>query len=127
MKMNPLPIAGFGLAGLLAAGVLVLPATAGAKAPEPFAKRNDDLREVTLVVEDDTDDLDDDRLQRDTRSRDDNTRTGRSRSNSRTGSRSGRDNSINRGGKDWTRDGKGPKVRDWSRNQTNDRSRHNTR
>lgn len=114
MKIKLLPPAVAGLAGLVTAGLIALPGSAGAT---DFAKRDEDSADVVLVSDDDDENDDDDRLARDDTSR----------SRSRTGSRSGRDNSRNKRVKDWTRDGTNSRKRDWSQNRTNDRSRHNTR
>ncbi|TYL49538.1 hypothetical protein FXB39_12595 [Nocardioides sp. BGMRC 2183] len=124
--------AAVGLAGLLTTGLVALPVVAFAD--DDLFKRDDDTPGVTQVNDDDGDD-DGDRTRndRDTRSKDtNNTRSKNTKSNntrsdrSKTGSRSGRDNSRNKKVKDWTRDG-GDRTRDWSRNKTNDRSRNNTR
>jgi hypothetical protein len=80
-------------------------------------KREDDTPDIVLMSDDDDDD--------------DTTgvsRTGNSGDRSRTGVRSGRDDSrSSRARRDWTHDGAGPWKRDWSANRTNDRSRHNSR
>lgn len=135
-----LVMAGTGVAGLVASGLavslLAFPADAGEN--DLAFKREQDTPDIVLVSDDDDDDPDD---RRQARQDDDtntaatvntaNTRTantGNSRDRSRTGARSGRDDSrSNREVRDWTKDGPGGKKRDWSRNHTNDRSRHNTR
>ncbi|GAA1538442.1 hypothetical protein GCM10009788_46320 [Nocardioides humi] len=144
-----------GLAGATAAGVavglLAWPADAGDG--QPAFKREQDTPDIVLVADDD--DPDDDDLaaraagDRDTHTNATNTHTrvthtrathtrathtratntGDTRSDrTRTGTRSGRDDSrTGRAKADWTRDGGTGLTRDWSRNHTDDRSRHNTR
>jgi hypothetical protein len=136
---NPWAAGTVALSGLLTAGLLALPVTAVASSSgdAKVAKRDDDGTELVLVTDDDVDDDDTGmqkaqtrtRTQAQTRTRT-RTRTQgqtRTRTRTRTGANSGRDHS--RGGPrvDWTNDGPGAKKRDWSRNHTNDRSRHNTR
>ena len=145
MKIRTLLTTGtLGVAGLVAAGLLALPAastSASGTAGDPWVKRDEDTADVVLVADDDDDDTNDDTREtratrdsrtnaatnsgRDTRSND-NTR---SRTNDRTGTgaATGRDDSRQRAGKDWTQDGPGAQKRDWSVRDTNDRSRHNTR
>lgn len=117
-----------GLAGLLTTGLVALPVAAFAD--DDLFKRDDDTPGVTQVNDDDNDDDDRTRNDRDTRSNNTKSKNTRSKNTkgdrSKTGSRSGRDNSRNKKVKDWTRDG-GDRTRDWSRNKTNDRSRNNTR
>jgi hypothetical protein len=117
MNVKTLSIGTAGLAGLVAAGLLALPVTASAAGSSDDLKRNEDNPDIVLLADDDDDD--------DT-GRDDTTDNGGG-TNSRSGDRSGRDNSADRSRIDWTRDGKGDRKVDHSRNQTNDRSRHNTR
>lgn len=137
---KPLMLTVSALGGLTAAGVavsvLAWPAQAGDA--QLAVKREQDTADVVLVTDDD-DDIDDDLRARaaddDTDATDGDTRTGNTGNtgntradNSRTGTRSGRDHSrTGRAKVDWTNDGPGTKTRDWSRNHTNDRSRHNTR
>ena len=91
----------------------------GSDAPQAVLKREDDA--VAVAVADDDDD--------------DDTRSGYTsgvNSNDHTGSRHtavSKDRDRSRGDKtrDWTRDGKGGKKRDWSGGHTNDRSRNDTR
>ncbi|WP_134766382.1 hypothetical protein [Nocardioides sp. 1609] len=138
MKITTLSFGTLGVAGLVAAGLMSLP-TSGATAapavtdgPADVVKRDEDTLEVVLVADDDDDDTN--ARDTDTRTRDTNTNTrGGTNTNSRsrndgtgTGTRTGRDDSRERRVNDWTRDG-GDRTRDWSANQTNDRSRHNTR
>lgn len=109
-----------GLSGLVAAGLLAF--TQSATAADLTYLKRDELPDVVTVAEDD-DDLDP--MQRDDTSR---SRSGNSGDNSRTGDRSGKDDSRSgRRVKDWTGDNTNTRKRDWSANQTNDRSRHNTR
>ena len=130
---KPLMVSMSALAATTAAGavisVLAWPAQADDTAPLAF-KREQDNPDVVLVADDDPDD---DPTGVDTGT---NTSTGtntgkatNTRSDdSRTGARSGRDDSRTGDAmRDWTNDGPGPKVRDWTRNDTNDNSRHNTR
>ncbi len=125
MKLQPLPITAFGLAGLVTAGLMALPASAAATGFDEYAKRDDDAADVVLVNDDDDDNDDDGPLLRDDTTR---SRSGNSGDNSRTGANSGRDDSRSRRAvKDWTGDNTNTRKRDWSRNHTNDRSRHNTR
>lgn len=133
MKITTLRVGTLGVAGLVTTGLLALPLSA-ATAGDQLLKRDDDTPDVVLVSDDDDDDTVDRNARSavsNTGSRDDNTRTGRdntgSRDNSRTGSRSGRDNSYSKQKRDWTTDGPGKRKIDWSQNQTNDRSRNNTR
>lgn len=144
MKIRTLLTTGtLGVAGLVAAGLLALPATSGASASatagDPWVKRDEDTADVVLVADDDDDDTNDDtRATRDTDRTNAATNSGRdtrsnnntrSRTNDRTGTgaATGRDDSRQRAGKDWTQDGPGAQKRDWSVRSTNDRSRHNTR
>lgn len=130
---KPLMVAISSLAGVTAAGVamsvLAWPAQASGGDTQLAFKREQDTPDVVLV----DDDPDDDPTGVDT---DPRTGTGTSTGavtntrgdDSRTGARSGRDDSrTGREVRDWTSDGPGPKVRDWTRNHTNDNSRHNTR
>jgi hypothetical protein len=143
VKIRTLLSAGtLGVAGLVAVGLLALPATsstsASGSATDPWVKRDEDTADVVLVADDDDDDTNDDT--RDTRATRTNAATNsgrdtrsnnntRSRTNDRTGTgaATGRDDSRQRAGKDWTQDGPGAQKRDWSVRDTNDRSRHNTR
>lgn len=144
MKKKPIAAVATGLVGLMASGLtvslLAWPADAGSGSDGDLAvKREEDTPDVVLVVEDDDDDPADALRARQvadthtgtkaqTRTDTRVTRTDNSRDHTRTGARSGRDDSRSgRAVRDWTQDGPGPKVRDWSRNHTNDRSRHNTR
>ncbi len=147
MKKKPVVAAATGMVGLMATGLavslLAWPADAGSS--DLAFKREEDTADVVLVNDDD--DLTDDDIATDgivtrqthqsLRARDDDTRTrtrntgtntGNSGDRSRTGNRSGRDDSRSGRAKvDWTQDGPGGTKRDWSRNKTNDPSRHNTR
>lgn len=121
------------LATVFGAGLfLVVPASGATAASDDRAvlsKRQDAVSELVTVDDDDDDDLNRDET---TGNNTNNTRTGNSRSgrdntNSRVTAVS-RDRDLSRRDltKDWTRDG-GDRTRDHSRNQTNDRSRHDTR
>ncbi len=112
------------LAGTVGTLLCVLQ-TPGANALE--FKRNDDSPDAIVTVADDEDDDADPR---------DDTNSGWSGNSSRSGdatgsrmSRVSRDRDRSRGdlSRDWSRDGKGAKKRDWSQNRTNDRSRNDTR
>lgn len=133
---KPLVAAATAMVGLMTAGLtvslLALPADAG-KADVAF-KREQDTPDIVLVDEDDDDDdrTDDDvrvRAAADTNSRSRSSNSGNTRGDhSRTGARSGRDDSRSgRAVRDWTHDGPGKMKRDWSANKTNDRTRHNSR
>lgn len=133
---KPLVAAATGMVGLMTAGLtvslLAFPADAGQK--DLAFKREQDTPDIVLVNEDDDDDddrTDDDvraRAAADTNSRSAISRSGNSGDRSRTGARSGRDDSRSgRAVRDWTHDGPGKMKRDWSANKTNDRTRHNSR
>lgn len=112
------------VAGAVGAGLLAFPA-AQASDSDVFWKRDDDRADVVMTVSDD----DDDDTNDNTNSNDDD--TSGVDSNDSTGSRVtgvSRDRDLSRGDKtrDWTRDG-GDKTRDRSANQTNDKSRNDTR
>ena len=129
MRTNILTIGTMGLAGMVAGGLMALPMTANAAgAKDQIVKRDEDTPDVVLVTDDD----DDDGPGAKGTGTNSNTNTGGhtktgTNTNTRTGTRSGRDNSRSRAGKDFTKDGPGGRKVDHSRNQTNDRSRHNTR
>lgn len=125
---NLLPTALTGVAGLTVIGLVGMSSPIVASAADEAAKRDDDAPSLVLVADDDDDDTNDDE------SNDDDTR-------SRTGASANtfdntasnftgvsRDRDVSRADKtrDWTRDG-GDRTRDWSANQTNDRSRNDTR
>jgi hypothetical protein len=125
MKINPLRIMTLGIAGLVASGLMAFQPSATAGFDQSAIKRDEDSADVVLT--DDEDDDDSNRLARDTNTNT-NTRSGNSGDGSRTGDRSGRDDSRSgRRVKDWTGDNTNTRKRDWSQNRTNDRSRHNTR
>ncbi|WP_243060739.1 hypothetical protein [Nocardioides sp. SR21] len=113
-----------GLAGLVVAGLVAWPATsASAKDDQVAAKRDDDTQVVVTTVDDD-DDGDDTGL----KGTNTNTRTNTNgATNTRTGTNSGHDNSRSGSVRDLTSDGPGRGNVDHSRNDTNDRTRHNTR
>lgn len=126
MKITTLRVGTLGVAGLVATGLLALPISAATAGDDQVLKRDDDTPDVVLV--DDSDDDDDTGLA----GRDGtNTNTGADGTNTnddtRTGANSGRDRSWAKQRKDFTQDGAGERRVDWSQNQTNDRSRHNTR
>jgi hypothetical protein len=128
MKINPLRIMTLGLAGLVASGLIAFQAGTATGVDQSAVKRDEDGADLVLISDDDDDD-DTFRLARDT-----TTGTSRSRSgnttgdHSRTGARSGRDDSRSgREVRDWTGDNTNTRRRDWSQNRTNDRTRHNTR
>lgn len=128
-----------GLAGLVGAGVLAWPAVGATSASDQvYVKRQEADVELVAYDDEDDDDTGAKKLQRDTRSRDTDTRSRVSRqsrsnqasrdaTNSRK-SRVSRDRDRSRGDltRDWTRDG-GKKQRDWSSGSTNDWSRNDTR
>ena len=120
------------LVGLVAVGLLSLQTAGSSQANDEVSKRDDDSPDLVLVADDDDDDTNDNT--RNTKNTGTNTRnTGVSRNTSdNTNSRFtavSRDRDLSRSDKtrDWTRDGKGGLKRDWSANQTNDRSRNDTR
>lgn len=133
MSKKPIAAAGTGVVGLLGAGLavsLLAWPTSTANASDVAVKRDEDTPDIVLVSDDDDDDATDNTVRArdltDTRSR--ASRTGNSGDRSRTGARSGRDDSRSgRAVRDWTDDGPGRNNRDWTVNHTNDRSRHNTR
>ena len=123
-----------GLAGAVGAGVLAWPAVAGPETDEVYLKRDEQTGELVTVDDGELDDEDDLILAADTRSRDNtrsrNTRSRASRDHTRSNfSRVSRDRDRSRGDvtRDRTRDGRGGVKWDWSKNQTNDRSRNDTR
>ena len=107
-----------GLAGTVGAGMLAWPATAYGDAV--LFKRDEDSVEMVAVDDDDDDDTNDDSFTGASAATNDNTR-----SNFTAVSRD-RDLSRSDKTKDRTRDG-GDGTRDVSANQTNDRSRNDTR
>lgn len=134
MKKSLISFGTLGLAGLVGVGLLALPTTTvSADLGDTVTKRDDNAVELVLVDDDDDDDSND-RDSRSQASRDTTRGTGSSRSradgtNSRY-SKVSRDRDHSRGDrtKDWTRDGRGEdRTRDFTQNQTNDRSRHDTR
>ena len=128
MRTNILTIGTIGLAGLVASGLMALPMSATAAAPRTSSSSGT-RTPPTWCWSDDDDDDDTNRLARDTNT---NTNT-QSRRHTKTGTttpdrhrqRPGRQPQPRRV-KDFTRDG-GDRKRDHSKNQTNDRSRNNTR
>lgn len=135
MRKKPVVVAASGLVGLMASGLtvslLAWPSEAGTH--DLAVKRDEDTPDIVLVNDDDDDDdaRDDTvraRAAADTDTNSRISRSGNSGDRSRTGARSGRDDSRSgRAVRDWTHDGAGPMKRDWSANRTNDRSRNNTR
>lgn len=108
-----LPTALLSIAGTSAIGLIAMSSPVVSAGADEAAKREDDIPALVLVADDDDDDTHDDDTDDDTASN----FTGVSR-----------DRDISRGDKtrDWTRDG-GDRTRDWSANQTNDKSRNDTR
>ncbi len=131
MRTKILTIGTMGLAGLVAGGLMALPMTANAASgKDQVVKRDEDTPDVVLVTDDDDDDGPG---AKGTGTHTNtgggtgtHTRTG-TNTHTRTGTRSGRDNSWSHVRKDFTKDGPGGRKVDHSGNQTNDRSRHNTR
>ncbi len=129
---KPLVATVTGMVGVMASGLtvslLAFPAATGQK--DLAFKREQDTPDIVLVSDED-DDVTDDNIRlraADTNSRSRISRTGNSGDRSRTGARSGRDDSRSgRAVRDWTNDGPGKWKRDWSANKTNDRTRHNSR
>ncbi len=123
-----LPAAAF--AGLVTTGLLALPISSAFAGDDVAMKRQDDGADLVLVADDD----DDNDLGTGTGTNSgggDGTNCGTGNSNDGTGSGFtgvSRDRDHSRGDKtrDWTRDG-GDRTRDHSANQTNDRSRNDTR
>jgi hypothetical protein len=120
-------VATLSITGLVTVGLLALPTTASAN--DELAKREEDGVDLVLMDDDDDDDTNEDTNDDDDTNGDTNSGTGNSNDN--TGSRYtgvSRDSDNSRGDqtKDWTRDG-GDRTRDRSANQTNDRSRNDTR
>lgn len=112
------------IACVFGVGLFIIGAGA-AHADAVYAKRDDDVREVQVVDDDDAADPD-------TNSNTNGTfNSGTGNSNDGTNSRVtpvSRDRDLSRDDltKDWTRDG-GDRTRDFSRHATNDRSRNDTR
>lgn len=115
MKLTTLRLGTLGVAGLVTTGLLALPISAATAGDDQVLKRDDDTPDVVMVNDDDDDD--DTGLGGQTDTNDD----------TNTGARSGRDRSWAKQRKDLTTDGPGAQRVDWSQNNTNDRSRHNTR
>jgi len=134
MKTSLLATGTLGLAGLVTTGLIAFSVpTAIADTADGLddmvLKRDDDTPDVVMTVDDD----DDDDTGASTRTRTGTqSQTGDSRSRADdTDSRMtdvSRDRDRSRGDltKDFTRDG-GDRTRDWSKNQTNDQSRNDTR
>lgn len=133
---KPLVAAATAMVGVMTSGLtvslLAWPADAGQQ--DLAFKREQDTPDIVLVSDDDDDDAtgDDVRLRAADTNTNTRSRVSRSRNTgrdaSRTGARSGRDDSRSgRAVRDWTHDGPGKWKRDWSANKTNDRSRHNSR
>jgi hypothetical protein len=140
MNTKLLSLGTLSVAGVVAAGALAFP-TAAAWSDDDAVKRDEDTPDVVLVADDD----DDDTGARGDATNTGNTNTGTNTGNTNTGtgtssgdqndgtnSRStavSRDRDRSRGDKtrDQTLDGAGSQKRDWSANQTNDRSRNDTR
>ena len=151
MKIKLVSTGTLAIAGLVTTGLMAFPIAATASADDaPVNKRDDDDPDLVLVSADDDDDDTGLNRQREltdrtaqTRSRATNTGTNTGNTNTGTGTRSGdqndgtnsrwskvsRDRDKSRGDltRDLTTDGPGKQKRDWSANQTNDRSRNDTR
>jgi hypothetical protein len=132
------------LAASVGAGLVVMgvgAASADGGDDQAYAKREDNVKEWVVQADDDDDADDDGKFRADNTNTNSKSRASRGTRHSReSGGRSGdhtgsrgsavsRDRDHSRGDKsrDWTRDGKGPKKRDFSANLTNDRSRNDTR
>jgi hypothetical protein len=124
-----LPTALLGLTGLTAFGLIATSSPVVSSTPDEAAKREDDAPSLVLVSDDDDDDTSDgyDDTRTNSPSYTGQSRDTRDNTNSRVSSVS-RDRDHSRGDRtrDWTRDG-GDRTRDKSANQTNDRSRNDTR
>jgi hypothetical protein len=123
-----IPVALTGVVGLTAAGLITMGSPA--VSADDAAKRDDDTQELVLVGDDDDDDTNDNTG--DSNTDGDNYDTSRNTNDNTRSNFTGvsRDRDLSRGDKtrDWTRDGKGgDKTRDHSANQTNDRSRNDSR
>ncbi|HSU03659.1 MAG TPA: hypothetical protein VLK03_13995 [Nocardioides sp.] len=127
MMRKLLPTALLSIAGMAVIGLVAMSAPVVSSAADEAAKREDDTPSLVLVADDDDDDTNDD-----DDTQDGDTRTGASANTNDntasnfTGVSRDRDNSRGDKTRDWTRDG-GDRTRDWSANQTNDRSRNDTR
>ena len=124
-----LPTTLLGVAGLTAFGLIGMSSPVIASAPDEAAKRDDDAPSLVLVADDDDDDTNDDTAtdETDSPSYTDQSRDTNDDTNSRvTGVSRDRDVSRADKTKDWTRDG-GDMTRDNTANDTNDRSRNDTR
>jgi hypothetical protein len=122
------------LAGATATGLIAFTAPAIADDGDGAAyKREDDSGQVVATVDRDDDDDDTNTGTNSATNSHAGAGTGDSRSradgtNSRvTGVSRDRDHSRDDRTKDWSKDGPGTRTRDHSANQTNDRSRHDTR
>lgn len=122
-----IPTALLGVATLAVLGLVGMSTPVVSAAADEAAKREEDTTSIVLMADDDDDDTHDDDTHDDTA-----TRSGASaNTNDNTASNFtgvSRDRDASRGDKtrDWTRDG-GDKTRDRSANQTNDKSRNDTR
>jgi hypothetical protein len=131
MKRTTLTLSTVGVAGLVTTGLLALPVTSAVAGGDTAVKRDEDTPEVVLVADEDDDDTADRVAGTATGGETDSRHTSGVDSNDGTNSRHtavSRDRDRSRGDKtkDWTRDG-GDRSRDRSANQTNDRSRNDTR
>ena len=131
MKRTTLTLSTVGIAGLVTTGLLALPVATAVAGGDTAVKRDEDTPDIVLVADEDDDDTAD-RVAGTDAGGDTNSRnTSGVDSNDGTNSRHtavSRDRDRSRGDKtkDWTRDG-GDRSRDHSANQTNDRSRNDTR
>lgn len=119
------------LATVFGAGLFLVVPTSGATAASDdravLSKRQDAVSDLVTVDDDDDLNRDETTGNNTNASKTGNSRSARDNTNSRVTAVS-RDRDLSRRDltKDWTRDG-GDRTRDHSRNQTNDRSRHDTR
>ena len=121
-----LPTALLGVASMAVIGLVGMSAPVVSAADEA-AKREEDTVALVLVADDDDDDTNDDETNGDTATRSGiSANTNDNTASNFTGVSRDRDNSRGDKTRDWTRDG-GDRTRDWSANQTNDRSRNDTR
>ena len=116
-----------GVAALAVLGLVGMSTPVVSAAADEAAKREEDTTSIVLVADDDDDDTFDDTNGDNTESRTgQSANTNDNTASNFTGASRDRDNSRGDKTRDWTRDG-GDRTRDWSANQTNDRSRNDTR
>lgn len=119
------------VAGAVGAGILALPVAAVADSSDVFYKRDDDRADVVMSVEDRDDDDTNDGTNNTNNTANTAGDTSGVDSNDATNSNVtavSRDKDVSQDDltRDWTRDG-GDKTLDQTANQTNDRSRNDTR